>query len=311
MPNPNVFLNGRMIPASEASLNIYDLGVVLGATVTEMVRTFHQRLYRLDGHLSRLARSLEYVHFPLSINLAELADAATALVEHNARLVPPWQELALVIFLTAGESRVYARGAGRPARLEPTVCAHTFPLPYADWVERLRHGAHLVTPRTRNLPAACVDPNVKHRSRLHYYLADREARLVDPQAVPLLLDLDGYVTETNTANFLMVRQRTLVSPPVERVLPGISRDVVAELAAKLGIPMEERPIAPDDVAAADEALLTSTPYCLMSAVRINGRPIGQGQPGPVFRRLMEAWNAEVGLDIVKQIEDGARLASQS
>jgi len=303
MNEPNVYLNGRMIPAHDAHLEINDLGVVLGATVAEMLRTFHQRLYRLEDHLGRLARSIERGGFEVPVSMAELGKAAEELVEHNAQLAPPGQELGLVIFITAGPSPTYA--VARPVQPGPTVCAHTFALPLWLWAGRVRRGVHLVIPATRHVPPQCLDPNVKHRSRLHYYLADQEARRVDPEAIPLLVDLEGHVTETSTANFLLVQDGTIVSPPREHVLPGISREVVGELAAGLGIPFAERPITPVDVEHADEALLSSTPFCLAPAVRIDGRPIGSGQPGPVFRRLVEAWSHEVGLDILAQIEAAA------
>jgi branched-chain amino acid aminotransferase len=140
---------------------------------------------------------------------------------------------------------------------------------------------------------------------MHYYLADQEARLVDPDAVALLLDLDGNVTETSGANFLMVERGTIVSPTLANTLPGISRDTVIALAARLGVPFVERDIQVFSVINADEAFLASTPYCLMPVTRINGLPIGDGKPGGVYRRLMEAWSREVGLDIEKQICEGA------
>jgi len=169
-------------------------------------------------------------------------------------------------------------------------------------------GVHLVTPSVRQVPAACYDPHVKCRSRMHYYLAGREARQVDPEAVALLLDLDGQVTETNTANFLMVERGGIVSPPLTATLAGISRDTVGKLAGRLGIPFTERALRLPDLAGADEAFLTSTPYCLMPVTRINGRPVGTGQPGPTYRRLLDAWSREVGLDIERQIREGARRA---
>ena len=114
-----------------------------------------------------------------------------------------------------------------------------------------------------------------------------------------MLDLDGNVTETASANFLLVRAGTLISPPRETVLDGISLGVVGELAARLGIPMAHRPIPLEECHAADEALLTSTTFCLAGVRQINDRNIRC--PGPMLGRLLQAWNAEVGLDIHGQI----------
>lgn len=313
MTEPLVFLNGNLVPASQAHLAIYDAGVVLGATVTEMVRTFHQRPYRLESHLDRLARSLRYVRFDIGLSMEELADIARKLIENNISLLSPEDELGLVLFVTAGEYPTYAGSAGKSARTTPTVCAHTFPLPYEMWAEKIERGTHLVIPSIRHVPPQCYDPSMKYRSRMHYYLADQEARLVDADASALLLDLDGNVTETGGANFLIVERGTIVSPPLRNILPGISREVVIELADELDIPFVERDFQTFNVVNADEAFTASTPYCLMPVTRINGLDIGDGKPGPIFRRLTEAWNREVDLNIGQQIADGAarRLQAES
>jgi branched-chain amino acid aminotransferase len=170
----------------------------------------------------------------------------------------------------------------------------------------MREGAHVVTPSIRHIPPQCCDPKIKYRSRMHYYLADQEARLVDPAASALLLDVEGNVTETSSANFLMVDGGTIVSPTTRNILLGISRATVIELAEQLGMRYAEHDIQVDHVIHANEAFLTSTPYCLMPVTRINGQPIGDGKPGETVRRLREAWNRLVGLDIERQILDGAK-----
>src|SRR5262245_2725456 len=111
-PEPLVYLNGQLKPASQAHLAIYDAGIVLGATVTEMTRTFRHRPFRLEEHLQRLARSLRYVRMNLTTSLDELARISYELVEHNARLLPTGGELGLVHFVTAGELPIYAGMAG-------------------------------------------------------------------------------------------------------------------------------------------------------------------------------------------------------
>ncbi|MDY0169630.1 MAG: aminotransferase class IV [Thermoguttaceae bacterium] len=138
-------------------------------------------------------------------------------------------------------------------------------------------------------------------SQAHLAIADQEAHLADPDAAALLLDLDGNVAETSGANFLIVDQGVIVSPTLRNILPGISRAVVIELAAKLGIHFAERDFQVFNVVNAEEAFTTTTPYCLMPVTKINGIPIGDGKPGPVFARLLEAWSREVGLDIRRQI----------
>jgi branched-subunit amino acid aminotransferase/4-amino-4-deoxychorismate lyase len=160
-------------------------------------------------------------------------------------------------------------------------------------------GARLVVPAVRHVPAECVDPRIKQRSRLHWWLAQQEVQRVDPRASALLLDQHGHVTETAAANFLLVRDGTVYSPPSEAILGGVSLRVVRELCERLGIAFQERPLRLYDCLNADEAMLTNTPFCLAGVGRINGALLPW--PGAVLRRLLEAWSEELGLDIEKQI----------
>ena len=305
MNEPLVYLNGRLVPASQAHLAIYDAGIVLGATVTEMTRTFRHEPFRLEDHLARLFRALKYVRLDIGLSLDELAARSHELLAHNLKTIDSRDDLGLIHFVTAGEYATYAGSAGGAARTTPTVCMHTFPLPWELWAQRVRQGIHLVTPSIRHVPPQCFDPKMKYRSRMHYFLADQEARLVDPEASALLLDLDGNLTETSGANFLLVDRGAIVSPTLRNILPGISRATVIELAAELGIPFVERDLQVYSAINADEAFVTSTPYCLLPVTKVNGTAVGGGAPGPVFRALQGAWSKRVGVEIEQQIVDGA------
>ena len=299
---PWVYLNGEFVPASEASVAIYDAGIVIGTTITDLARTFGHRIFRLEDHVDRLYRSCRYARIEPPVPREETLKVSLELVRRNAELIPEEQDLAVVWFITPGEFRVYAGSAGAPGELEPTFCIHTFPLPFQFWRDYYTEGVHVVTPSIRHIPPQCLDPKIKHRSRMHWWLADQEAHLVDPKAVALCLDLDGNVTETGGANFLIVRDGTVVQAGPRNILPGISQRTVQELCGELGVPYEVRNFQVYDVMQADEAFLASTPYCLAPVTRINGVPIGDRRPGgPIFRRLMEAWSERVGLDIVRQI----------
>src|SRR5579871_5943849 len=293
MTEPLVFLNRKLVPASEAHLAIFDAGVVMGATVTEMTRTFRHVPFRLEDHLDRLFRSLKYTRMDIGMTKEELLSVSREVVAHNTKLLDPDDEVGLVHFVTAGEFPTYAGSAGRAARTTPTICAHTFPMPFELWAGKLDSGANLVTPSIRHVPPQCYDPKMKYRSRMHYYLADKEAQLVDPDASALLLDLSGNVTETSGANFLIVEKGTIVSPTLVNTLPGISRATVMELADDLEIPFVEKDIQVHSVMNADEAFTASTPYCILPVTKINGVTIGSGRPGPVWQQLLSAWSERV------------------
>ena len=148
---------------------------------------------------------------------------------------------------------------------------------------------------------------MKCRSRMHYFLADREVQIRRPGARALLLDEAGNVSETATANVIAYRQgEGLISPPRDRILPGISLATVVELAGRLQIPFVERDLSPADLASADEVLLSSTPSCLLPVTTFDGTPIGDGRPGPVFERLLSTWGNNVDINIAQQADHFSR-----
>jgi branched-chain amino acid aminotransferase len=299
MPEPLAWLNGQLLPYDAARLSLHDAGFVFGATVTDLCRTFRHQLYRWPEHLARFRQSCKAVHIEVEPSNVFLTRLAEQLVHHNARLLSAEQDLALVLFATPGPVGYYAGLQGGIGDAAPSFGMHTFPLPLARHRRLFQEGAHLITPMTRHVPAECVDRRIKQRSRLHWWIADREVAGREPGAIALLLDLDGLVTETAGANFLMVRSGTVLSPPADAILGGISLQVVRELCADLAIPFEEQPLTPADCLAADEAFLTCTSFCIAGVSRINGTPVPW--PGPVFQRLLANWSASVGLDIAGQI----------
>jgi branched-subunit amino acid aminotransferase/4-amino-4-deoxychorismate lyase len=185
-------------------------------------------------------------------------------------------------------------------KLMPTVCIHSFPLPLFMFKKYFAKGARVAVPSTRHVPPVCVDPKMKNRSRLHWFLADGESRQIDPGATSLLLDLEGNLTECSGSNFLIVKHGAVLSPTLTNILPGVSRQTVKELCAELDIPFIERDLQVFDVVNADEALLSSTPYCVVPVTHVNNIQIGKGKMGPITKRLLAAWSDRVGVDIVQQ-----------
>ncbi len=297
MDQPQAYLNGRWIPASQAAVPVGDAGFILGATVTEQLRTFDGKLFRLDEHLDRLRQSVRIVGIEPETSDRELAEIAQELAARNYPLLQPGDDLGLCIFITPGMLGAYElEDAGGP-----TVCMHTYPLPFHLWAEKYSTGQALVTTEIRQVSPRCWPPTLKCRSRMHYYLADRRAAEIEPGARALLLDERGFVSEASTANVMIYdRDCGLISPPEDQVLHGISLAVIVELAEKLGIPVGHRDLLPEAIGSADEVFLASTPLCLLPVTRFQGRPIGEGKPGEIFGRFVSAWNSLVGIDLVEQ-----------
>jgi len=295
---PLAYLNGRYVPLSQAAIGVFDVGFLQGVTVAEQLRTFGGRLFRLDLHLARLARSLELIGVEPDMPVGEIGKIATALVEQNRVLLDPDDDLGATIFVTPGMSPTYAAVAPDTG---PTVCVHTQPLTFGAWAVKYETGDSLVVTDIRHVPAECWPPELKCRSRMHFYLADKQARERERGARALLLDERGFVTEASTANVVVYHaDRGLISPPREHILPGVTVAVLEELASQLGLAFGHNELRVDDVADADEVLLCSTSPCIWSVTRLNGQPMSGGKPGPVSRRLRQAWGEMVGLDIEAQ-----------
>ena len=290
-------LNGEFVEDDQLHISPSDAGFVLGATVTEQLRTFRGQLFRLAEHLQRLGNSLNVVGIGLEWSLDQLAGFAQELVGINRAAIDDGDDLGLCIFATPGP---FATLAGTQP-VKPMLAMHTYPLPFGLWHSHYAMGSRLIVSRHRQVSRDNWPLDLKCRSRMHYYLADQEVRRHDPDAKALLLDADGRVSETSTANVLAYFEREgLLSPPDADILPGISLGYVRELADAREIPFRQRRLDPEELASADEVWLTSTPYCLLPVCRLNDRPIAGGKPGPMFRIMLDAWGQEVGIDISSQ-----------
>ncbi|MDA1162247.1 MAG: aminotransferase class IV [Planctomycetota bacterium] len=306
MSEPIAFLNDRLVPFSQATLSVTDLGVVAGASVTEMIRTFRHVPFRLSDHLDRLFGSLELCGFLTKVDRALVESSIAEVVTHNSALIPVGHDLGIIVFVTAGQNLTYLGSSSRDSAAQGTVCVHTFPLPFELWAGKHSTGQHLASVSVEPLPSTSIPPQAKHRNRLHWFRADKEARSRFPAASSLLATTDGQITETSSGNFFITNDRTIRTALPELVLSGISQKVLRELATGLGFDWQESSISLDDLAKADEALTSSTTYCLLPVTRFNDRPVGSGHPGPVFRELMAAWSDLVGVDIVRQAAEAAR-----
>ena len=311
MLEPLAYLNGRFTAASQASIPVTDGGFVQGVTVSEQIRTFRGRLFRLAQHLQRLQRSLEIVGVQPGVSMDQLSEAAGKLAANNHSLLAAGDDLGMALFVTPGTYPTF----DADGRSDPVVCLHTYALPFHLWADKYERGQSLVVTDVQQVPAVCWPTQLKCRSRMHYYSADRKAQLAEPGSRALLLDQKGRVTETSTANIIAYYESSgLVSPPRKDILPGISLAVLAELAETLGVPFSYRELKPDDLAAAEEVMLTSTSHCVLPVVSISGRPVGRGGgrgvPGPTFRRLLASWSELVGVDIRAQAQGFARRRPQ-
>jgi branched-subunit amino acid aminotransferase/4-amino-4-deoxychorismate lyase len=291
MSEPLAYLNGDFLPTSQLCLAADDLGFVQGVAVSERLRTFNGRLFRLGEHLERLENSLRMVDLLSHVAIAEIGRATQELVIRNADLLEDGDDLGISLFVTPG------RVAGGP----PTVGIQACPLPFGQWAAYYDRGQSLAETGVRQVPSSCWPAALKCRSRMHYFLADQLAHKQFPGARAILLDQEGFVSEASTANVVIFREGDgLVSPPLERILPGVSLSALAGLAGQLAIGFSYRDLRLEDLRAADEVLLCSTSPCVWPVTSLNGQSIGRGATGTAYRRLLAAWSAMVGLDVAAQ-----------
>ena len=291
MTEPLAYLNGDFIPASQLVVSTEDLGFAQGVSVSERLRTFRGRLFRLDEHLERLANSLRIVDLQPGLSIARIGELADELVSRNRHLLTDGDDLGVSLCITPGI----------PALQQPTVGMRAYPLPFGQWTSYHDRGQALTETGVRQVPESCWPAALKCRSRMHYFLADRLAHTIDPGSRAVLLDQDGFVSEASTANMLFYRRgEGLVSPPRETILPGVSLSVLAELAAGLGIAFHFRRFRLEELAAADEILMCSTSPCVWPVTRLNGQPLEPGAQGPVYQQILQAWSELVGVDIAAQ-----------
>ena len=291
MTEPIAYLNGDFIPASQLVVSTEDLGFAQGVSVSERLRTFRGRLFRLDEHLDRLANSLRIVDVQPGLSITQIGDVADELVSRNRRLLTDGDDLGVSLCITPGI----------PALQTPTVGMRAYPLPFGQWTSYHDRGQALTETGVRQVPESCWPAALKCRSRMHYFLADRLAHTIDPGSRAVLLDQDGYVSEASTANVLFYSRREgLVSPPRDKILPGVSLSVLAELAAGLGIAFQFRKVPLEELATADEILMCSTSPCVWPVTRLNGQPLEPGAQGPVYQQILRAWSELVGVDIAAQ-----------
>ena len=165
-------------------------------------------------------------------------------------------------------------------------------------------GINAVITSQRAIPASLMDPKIKNRSRIFYLMANIEAsQIAGDDNWALLLDTSGYISEGTGDNFFIIKDNTIISPEGRDILRGISREyVMKELCPQLGLKVVEKNIDPYDVYTADEAFMTSTPFCMLPVTKLNGLPIGDGKVGSVFNSILKVWSENTGVDISKQIQ---------
>lgn len=278
------FLNGEWVSHSQVSIHVEDVGFRQGVVAVERLRTYGEHLLGIQQHLDRwreTTRALAIENLP---NKEQTETLLLQLLQRNLDWIDERGDVGVTMVATPG----MADGSS-------TLLLHLNPLNH-DLIATRRHsGQPIVVTEVTQPDDSCWPRGIKTRARIHYYLADREARRVDEQAVGVLLDRDGSLTETSIANFALVKSGTIISPPADRVLSGVTQSIAETLAQKASIPWRRELIHPDELRKADEVLLMGTDGGVWFAHSVDGLPISDGMPGPIYRELLRRFDEHVAV----------------
>ncbi|HXV47384.1 MAG TPA: aminotransferase class IV [Candidatus Binatia bacterium] len=291
-----VYLNGSFVPESEAKVSILDSGFNAGDGVYDVTRTFGHQPFRLREHTARLFRSLRYTRIDCGLSPDEMEQATLEVLKRNQPILAQDEEVALWQVVSRGVRS--SRGNRSPGKA--TVAIYCISIGFEEFARHYVEGVKLVIPSTRRIPPQCLEPKAKINNKMNHNMAIFEARQVDPQAIPLMLDLDGNISESNAHNFFLVLDGKLCTPSNKNVLDGITKQALFELAARLEIEVMEGNYTPYDAYNCDEAFLASTSPTILPVQSINGVRPAEEVPGPVTRQLIQAWSDLVGQDFVVQ-----------
>jgi branched-chain amino acid aminotransferase len=275
-----VWIDGAVVEGSQARIPVTDHGFLYGDGVFEGIRLYNRRIFRFDDHLSRLASGARC----LGLAIPGGVEAVRRIVIETARAHDRGDAYLRLIV---------SRGEG-PLGIDPTSCGSPRIVCIADQVslypeEKIRAGLALVTSSLRKPGPDVLDPRVKSLNYLNSALAKQEARRQSADEA-LLLNAAGQVVEASVANVFAVRSGRLLTPPAsDGALEGLTRDTVLELARKQRFPTEERTLGRFDLFAADEVFLAGTGARIVAVGSLDGIGIGKGGPGPITRRLGQAF----------------------
>jgi D-alanine transaminase len=275
MKRDTVFLNGEFLALDEAKVPVLDRGFIFGDGVYELVPVYSRVAFRLDEHLVRLERSLGETKIRNPYSRARWREIVYQLVDAQ-----PFEDQGVYFQVTRGVAK---RDHAFPREAQPTVFMMSNPLVNPPRAQVDAGGVAVSAQDNRWLRC-----DIKSISLLGNVLARQIS--ADAGAAETILFRDGMLTEASASNVFIVKRGVIVSPPKSNlILPGITYDVVAELARANGMPIEFRGVPEAEVRAADEIWVTSSSKEILAIVSLDGKKIGDGKPGPLFGRMYQLY----------------------
>jgi branched-chain amino acid aminotransferase group I len=272
-----VCINGDLVPRQEASVSVFDSVVQGGDAVWEGLRVYDGRIAALDSHLQRLQDSAKALAFDAVPTSEEIRDAIFRTLEANGMR----DESHIRLTLTRGEKTT----SGMNPRFNQSGCTL---IVLAEWKPPVysNAGIRVVTASTRRNTPQCLDSKIHHNNLLNNILASIEANVAGVDSA-IMLDIHGFVSETNDTNLFIVRDGIVSTPHADSCLPGLTRKMVLEICAGNQITAAERNISLTELYAADEVFTSGTMGELTPILEADGRQIANGKAGPTTAKLQQ------------------------
>ena len=279
-----IYIDGEYYNKEDAKISVFDHGLLYGDGIFEGIRFYNDRVFRLSEHIDRLFVSAKAILLDLGMTHAEFEKAVCETIRKNE--------------LHDGYVRLLVtRGTGTLG-LSPFGCEKATIIIIADTIslypeEKYQEGLKLITCSTRRTAPAALSPCVKSLNYLNNVMAKVEAIFGDAEE-GLMLNEQGFVAECTGDNIFVIKDGKIITPPASSgALPGITREVIFEIADEFGIELKEVQMTRYDIYAADECFLTGTAAEVIAAVTLDRRPIGDGNPGPVTGRFISRFRERV------------------
>ena len=284
LPDPRnenilIYVGGELLPREDAKISVFDSSVQGGDAVWEGLRVYNGKIFQLDAHLDRLFDSAKAMAFADIPSREAIKTAIFETLKANSMR----DEVHIRLTLTRGEK---TSSGMSPHFNQYGSCLIVLP----EWKPPVysSEGIRLITASVRRNPPMCIDSKIHHNNLINNILAKIEANVAGVDDA-IMLDIFGYVSETNATNIFIIKKGALITPHADSCLPGITRGVVIDLARDLGIEVTERNLSLTEVYTADEAFTTGTMGELSPILEADGRTIGNGKPGPITNRLREQY----------------------
>lgn len=282
-----IWIDGKLYDRENAKISVFDHCVLYGDGIFEGIRVYSGCIYRLREHLERLWESARYINLTIPMSMDEMIEAVRETIRANG--------------LRDGYIRlVVTRGEG-DLGLDPRLCPRATVFIIAANIkmypeEDYKQGLEIITVPTNRMHLGSFNARVKSCNYLNNIMAKMEGQLANVREA-LMLNHDGYVVECTGDNVFIVKNGVLFTPPIYLgPLRGITRDAIIELAQGAGLTVKEEPFTRFEVYTADEMFLTGTAAEAIPCVKVDGRPIGSGKPGPITNRLIASFREKVTTD---------------